>query len=114
MTTRPRPFQFSLRTLIIVMTALAVVCSGLFAGPLWATVLTALLLTMLTPVAFTVAVIYGRGYLRTFSIGALFPGPPLVEPQARVSITGIDSRAAILRIAWTSLAEHRAYPLVTG
>jgi hypothetical protein len=73
MTAQPRPFQFSLRAIFIVMTALAVVCSGLFAGPVWATVLTGFLLVILTAVAFTVAVVYGRGYLRTFSVGAIFP-----------------------------------------
>ena len=56
---------------------MAIVCSGLFAGPIWVTALTLYILGMLTPVAITVAAIYGRGYLRTFSIGALFPCFPV-------------------------------------
>ena len=67
------PFQYSLRTMFIVMTVLAVALSGIFAGPEWLSMLTALFLALATPIVLTIALIYGGGYLRTFCIGALFP-----------------------------------------
>jgi hypothetical protein len=67
------PFQYSLRTMLIVMTVLAVALSGIFAGPPWASTLTGLLLSLLATMVLTVGIIYGRGYGRTFCIGGLFP-----------------------------------------
>ncbi|MHC4179554.1 MAG: hypothetical protein ACYSWU_18740 [Planctomycetota bacterium] len=67
------PFQYSLRTMFIVMTVLAVALSGIFAGPEWFSVLTGMFLGLTAPMVLTVALIYGRGYVRTFCIGALFP-----------------------------------------
>ena len=67
------PFQYSLRTMFIVMTVLAVALSGIFAGPPWLSILTGLFLGVAAPMVLTVALIYGRGYVRTFSIGGLFP-----------------------------------------
>ncbi len=64
--------------MFIVTTALAVVCSGLFAGPAWVSFVTLVVLGLLTTIVFAVAVVYGRGYLRTFAIGALFPSAPLL------------------------------------
>lgn len=69
---RPR-FQFCLRTLLIVMTGLAVVLSGLFSGWTGAALITALVVVILLPMAATIILIYGQGMLRTFMIGALFP-----------------------------------------
>ena len=88
MTTPHRPFQFSLRSLFIVTTLVAVVCSGLFAGPVWMTVLTLIALAVLIPIAITVALVYGRGYLRTFFFGASFPWAPLLfwESYAMVGV----------------------------
>jgi hypothetical protein len=67
------PFQYSLRTMFILMTALAIVLSGIFAGPDWLSVMVGWLLGILAPMALTVGITYGRGYLRTFCIGGLFP-----------------------------------------
>ncbi|MEN6452517.1 MAG: hypothetical protein ABFC96_18665 [Thermoguttaceae bacterium] len=68
-----RPFQFSLRSMFIATTLVALVCGGLFA-PISAVVgMTALCLATITPVALTIAIVYGRGYPRTFGIGAIFP-----------------------------------------
>lgn len=67
------PFQYSLRTMFIVMTVLAVALSGIFAGPPWLSMLTGLFLGVAAAMVLTIALIYGRGYVRTFSIGALFP-----------------------------------------
>ena len=71
--TKGAPFQYSLRTMFIVMTALAVVLSGIYAGPPWVSILTGLALGLLAPMVLTIGIIYGRGYARTFCIGALFP-----------------------------------------
>ena len=70
---RPR-FQFSLWSMFVLMTALALGLGFLVAAPLGLLALTATLLSIAVPMALTIAVIYGRGWLRTFSIGALFPG----------------------------------------
>jgi hypothetical protein len=72
------PFQYSLRTMFIVMTVVAVALSGILAGPRWLTVLTAVLLDVMTPMLLTIGLIYGRGYLRTFCIGGLFPTGAMV------------------------------------
>ncbi len=76
-TARGRPFQFSLRTMLVLTTVLAVVLSGLFAGPAWLTYVTAMALAIAMPMALTVTLIYGRGNVRTFCIGALFPAGAL-------------------------------------
>jgi hypothetical protein len=67
------PPQYSLRTMFIVVTAVAVVLSGVFSGPGWLSVVTGVVVAVLAPMVLTIAVIYGRGYLRTFCIGGLFP-----------------------------------------
>ena len=75
--TQPRPvrwrFQFRLRTMLIVMTGLAVLLSGLIAGPTWATLAAAMVVIVLLSMCATIALIYGQGMLRTFMIGSLFP-----------------------------------------
>ena len=48
-------------------------CSGLFTGYVWLAGITALLIVIAAPVALTTVAVYGRGDLRTFCIGALFP-----------------------------------------
>ena len=67
------PFQYSLLSLLIVMTIVAVACSGLFAASPLIAMLTGLFCVVTLPAVLTIAVIYGRGWLRTFGIGALFP-----------------------------------------
>jgi len=67
------PFQFSLRTLLIGVTAVAILCSLLVASPPWVRALTTLFLAVAVPAALTTMVIHSRGYTRTFAIGALFP-----------------------------------------
>lgn len=73
-----RPFQFSLRTMFIVTTVVAVLCSGLFAAPGWARILTLLCWAIALPAVMTAITIYGRGYLRTFGIGGLLAMGPLL------------------------------------
>ena len=67
------PFQFSVGSLLIVCLLLAICLSNYIAGEELARFLTILLLTIAVPMVLTVALVYGRGYLRTCCIGALFP-----------------------------------------
>ncbi|HUT91568.1 MAG TPA: hypothetical protein VMY37_18865 [Thermoguttaceae bacterium] len=95
---RRSPFQYSLRSMFVVTTAAAVALSVLVASPAWLIELVFLLLALAIPMVLTVALIYGRGRLRTFSIGALFPaglvlsmfiqGPPLFD----MPISGFPGR----------------------
>lgn len=74
------PFQYSLRTMFIVTTALAIAFSVLFALPPVVRLIGAGLFLLGLPMALTVLLIYGRGRLRTFSVGALFPAVAAVWP----------------------------------
>jgi lysylphosphatidylglycerol synthetase-like protein (DUF2156 family) len=70
-----RPFQFTLRTMFLVTTVVAVVLGGLSVPADWEWVryLTVFYLAVAVPIILVVMLIYGRGYVRTFAIGALFP-----------------------------------------
>jgi len=71
---RPRwRFQFSLRSLLIATTLVAVGCSIFLASPWQVGLVAALCLVVSTPVVLIVVLIHGRGYARTFCIGALIP-----------------------------------------
>lgn len=89
----PARFQFTLRTMLIGTTVAAVALSGVFAGPDSLAAWTVAVLSLSVPMVLIVALIYGRGYKRTFCIGALFPAswsalvgtlflidPPYYEP----------------------------------
>ncbi|OHB69766.1 MAG: hypothetical protein A2V70_16845 [Planctomycetes bacterium RBG_13_63_9] len=80
------PFQYSLRSMFVLMTALAVGLSFLVAGPLWLSWLTVLLLLIAAPMVLTTVLIYGRGHIRTFCIGALFPAGVLLLPAGSIGI----------------------------
>ena len=64
--------------MFIVTTVVAVLCSGLFAAPGWARILTLCCWAIALPAVMTAVIIYGRGYLRTFGIGGLFAMGPLL------------------------------------
>jgi hypothetical protein len=68
-----RPFQFTLRTMFIVTTAVAVALGGLSTPLRGVQGATLLYLALVAPMMATIGLIYGRGYMRTFSIGAMFP-----------------------------------------
>ena len=70
---RRRPFQYSLRSMFVVTTAAAIGLSLLVAGPYWLIMLVLVIVALAIPMLLTIALIYGRGAIRTFSIGALFP-----------------------------------------
>jgi hypothetical protein len=69
----PRPFQFTLRTMFIITTAVAVACGGLSTPIAGVQAATLLYLALAVLMMLTIALIYGRGYMRTFAIGAMFP-----------------------------------------
>ena len=73
-----RPFQFTLRTMFIVTTVVAMWCSGLFAPYALSQLVTVTLWVFTVPVVLVVMLIYGRGYMRTFAIGGLFTTFPLL------------------------------------
>ena len=66
-------FQYSLRTLFVLTTALAVLCSLLFASPGWVRFFSGQFAFAILPAVLVVMLVYGRGYTRTFALGALFP-----------------------------------------
>jgi hypothetical protein len=66
--------QFSLRSSLAMMTAAAIGCGLLFGGPIVLGFLLLLFFFTVIPLALTITIVYGRGYLRTFAIGAMFPG----------------------------------------
>ena len=65
------PWRFSLAALLILTALAAVACSLLFASPGWVRFVTAIFLCVALAVIWLVALIHGRGYLRTFATGAL-------------------------------------------
>ena len=67
------PPQFSLRTMFVVTTSLAVVLPLLLTAPLQVRVICSGVLVIMLPVVLTTALVYGHGYYRTFCIGALIP-----------------------------------------
>ena len=71
--TKRRPFQFSLRSLFAITTLLAVMLSLLFASPGWVRLFSSLFWGTAYPAVLTTVLVYGKGYLRTFCLGALFP-----------------------------------------
>jgi len=78
-----QPLQFSLRTLLIVMTVAAIFLSGLFGGTDWIAMATAYVLFTAWPMVLAIVLVYGRGRARTFCIGALIPTVPLlVSPSS--------------------------------
>ncbi len=75
-----RPFQFSLRTMFIVTAVVALICGGLFAPLQFVAFGTMAALAILIPMALTIAIVYARGYLRTFCVGAMFPAGTVLLP----------------------------------
>jgi hypothetical protein len=78
---KPEPVQFSLASILLVITLTAAVFSSVLAGSDTVRVAAVSVLTVAVPMVLTVLLVYGRGYLRTFCIGALFPAT-LIVPLA--------------------------------
>ncbi len=69
----PFRFQFSLLSMFVVTTGVAVTCSLTFTMPDVAAIPLFVLFSMILTGVLITAIIYGRGYQRTFYIGALVP-----------------------------------------
>ena len=71
---RPRRLQFGLSTMLLITTVTAILCSLVFSVPFYIALPLMLFMTVAVPPAvWTMVIIYGRGYQRTFGIGAMFP-----------------------------------------
>lgn len=62
--------QFSLRTLMLVMLVVAVLCAVLFTFPGWLTGRVMATVTSLLPSLLVIAAVYGDGERRVFALGA--------------------------------------------
>jgi hypothetical protein len=67
------PWQYSLKTLLVVTAAVAVALSIIVSSPDWIAVPMLMLLAIAVPALLTSVLVYGSGYQRTFCLGALFP-----------------------------------------
>jgi hypothetical protein len=72
---QPSPrFQFGISTLLGITTGTAVICALLFPMPGSIAIPLMVFITFtVLPAVWTTVIIYGRGYQRTFGIGAMFP-----------------------------------------
>ena len=70
---RRRRFQFSLRSLLLMVSLAAVCCSCLFSGYGWLAGLTGFVIVMAATDVLVITLWYGRGNLRTFCLAALCP-----------------------------------------
>ncbi|MBN2578494.1 MAG: hypothetical protein JXB10_05835 [Pirellulales bacterium] len=73
MEARSRPWQFSLGALMAVITAAAVACSLFISMPNVYATPALIFISVGLPAVLTTVAVYGRGYKRTFCLGALFP-----------------------------------------
>lgn len=91
-------YQFTLRALLGATALVALFGGLLFAAPPVVRGLTAIALMLLMPMVWTVVLTYGRGYVRTFAIGALLPSGVVLLHQfdegMREVITVLRSFAA--------------------
>lgn len=78
--TQPRRFQFSLRTLFIVSFFIAILCAGIFCKYDAVRQLTEVVALLMYSSSLLGIAIYGRGYVRTYAIGACFPLTILLYP----------------------------------
>ena len=70
----PPRFQFGLSTLFWITTATAIACALSFTIPAEIAIPIMLFISVaVLPAVWTTVIIYGRGYQRTFGIGAMFP-----------------------------------------
>ncbi|MCE5268103.1 MAG: hypothetical protein LLG00_09480, partial [Planctomycetaceae bacterium] len=63
-------FQFTLSTMLIVTTLVAVACSLFFRMPIVPATFALLFVSLALPAVLTTVLIYGHGYGRTFCLGA--------------------------------------------
>jgi hypothetical protein len=99
------PFQFSLKWLMIVVTAVAVVMAF---GVVFDTIITWILKPLLSfalPAALLSAAVFGRGDTRAFAGGALVPCVYwMVEGTAPVSLNGAWLGVAVWLLLWCGIS----------
>ena len=66
-----QPFQYTLKTLLIITTIVAILCAGLFAAPGWIRLFTLYVWLIVYLTVVTAMIIYGGNQTRTFFIGVL-------------------------------------------
>ena len=76
-TPTPVRLQFGLNHGLAVMTLLSIVFAVIFAMPSWVASATVMIGSLLIAAACAAAIVYGRGYVRAFYIGAMFPLVPI-------------------------------------
>jgi hypothetical protein len=69
----PPRFQFSLFSMFVVTTAVAITCSLTFSMPVLVALPGFVLVSMIVTAVLITVIVYGRGYQRTFCIGAVVP-----------------------------------------
>jgi Na+-translocating ferredoxin:NAD+ oxidoreductase RnfE subunit len=75
----PPRFQFGLSTLMWITTVTGIVCALSFTIPGEIAIPIMLFISVgVLPAVWTTVIVYGRGYQRTFGIGALFPSSVLL------------------------------------
>jgi hypothetical protein len=98
-------FQFGLSTLLAIMAVVAVSCSLMFTMPNAPATVALLAVSLALPAVFTTVLIYGRGYRRTFCLGALFPaGVMLVCSSLMILIHAISAYMNEIDI-WVQFAD---------
>jgi hypothetical protein len=84
--------QFSIGSMLAATAVVAVTCSLFFSMPNGVATPALILITLALPCVLTTIAIYGRGYQRTFCIGALFPaGAMLVCTSLMLLIHSISA-----------------------
>jgi hypothetical protein len=94
---RPKAFQFSMRTLLIATTVVAVV-SALAPNSFVARVLFYLLLDFAPLVCFVTAAVYARGTWQTFALGAACAA--LINAHNSQAFSALGSVQILMSIAW--------------
>jgi hypothetical protein len=84
--------QFSQRTLLLLPLVLVCVLAVLFTKPANIAFVELLVISFLLPAVLTVTLVYGKGYTRSFCIGALFPAGALCFWSTLILITLGDAR----------------------
>jgi hypothetical protein len=86
-----RPWQFSLGSLLAIVTAAAVASSLLITMPSVYSTPALVFITIVLPAVLTTVAVYGRGYKRTFCLGALFPAGTMLVCTASMVFVHVVS-----------------------
>ncbi len=101
-------FRFSLLALLLLTAMVAVSCSLLFASQGWVRVFSIIIFVFAFPTVWVATLIYGRGYLRTFAIGALCSGGTVAVFSGLLLIYVSFAMISSYSASWSELAEQFA------